>query len=611
MALDSRSLNILIAKDSLIDPQWISSDTMAVLQDSQASRKKEIHIIRAGEQHRLDPNRSIAPLLPFGAGRFIAGENGILALQSPMNLAYYSLGEERAEILLRDLPPAGELQWGPKQEFMSWIESEGKAKDTVVTYSLSERRKENFLSQDGYMRFVAWNPQRPVFAFLSWDKHQMPWLSARLMLGSYALQNGLPKLQSLAKINPPGLESAPVAETLLSPCGRVLFATIQTGEFFQIWRYEIDNQTWMQLTSSTVERALPLRKVDSRCLAIDPNGSALVNLACHRGFWQMEKIETKQLEKPTPIASALPWTCLRSPRFSPDGQQILAVGSAARQTPAIIRFQKEGASFSLRSPSPQTGFALEAEPVSWPGSMGQAVHGILYRDRKRKTPSPLLMPLHGGPTDFVDATWPAKAQAFVQQGYALLYVNYRGSWGYGRSYQKALEGRFGQLEVDDCAAAAQSLASLGWIDPTRVALWGGGIASYSVLWGLIRYPKIFSAGIAVFPLCNLEHYLARCPDHVKTELLWALGQDGWKEKSPLAAARHIQSPLALFHGAKDPFTSLADVEALAASLQERQIPCWLTTYAEEGNSWQSAQTYEDYYFKIASFLARFLRFRDN
>lgn len=609
MALDSRSLDILIAKDSLLDPHWIDNDTIAFLQDDPETRRLQIHIATASQTRCLSHDQFMAPALPYGNGRILANEKGILAFQSPMTLVHYPKGKDKAEIL-QHLPPSGELSWGPQGTFVSWIQSESQAKDTVVTYSLADKRQHPLISQDGYIRSVAWNTQRPLFAYLSWGKDQLPWHSARLILASYSLQCSVPKLEGSAELFPPGLSEATVAELLFTPCGQYLIASVQSDEFFQIWRYGIESQTWVQLTVSTAERALPLRKVNRRCLAIDPLDKSLLSLVCNKGYWTVERVswETPKATVTLPCSS----TSLRSPSFSADGNQLLLVGSAARQVPSILRFQRQGQDFRPLNAAPSRGFSLQGEAVSWPGASGQTVHGILYRDRSRTTPSPLLMPIHGGPTDFVDATWPAKAQVFVQQGYALLYVNYRGSWGYGRSYQCALEGRWGQLEVDDCAAAVQSLASLGWIDPTRVALWGGGTASYSVLWGLIRYPELFRAGIAVFPLCNLENYLARCSAPLKAELGWALGSKAnLQEKSPLSQAHRIRSPLALFHGGQDPLTRADDVEALAASLKERKVPCWLTVYPDEGNSWRTTRTYEDYYFKIASFLARFLRFRDN
>ena len=83
--------------------------------------------------------------------------------------------------------------------------------------------------------------------------------------------------------------------------------------------------------------------------------------------------------------------------------------------------------------------------------------------------SPAIVYPHGGPTDAYADDWDGHAQYFVDKGYAWLAVNFRGSTGYGRDFERANHGVWGVEDVWDCLAAADHLrvARLGRRRPAR------------------------------------------------------------------------------------------------------------------------------------------------
>ena len=85
---------------------------------------------------------------------------------------------------------------------------------------------------------------------------------------------------------------------------------------------------------------------------------------------------------------------------------------------------------------------------------------------------------HGGPTDaYIDDHDP-RAQYFLAKGYAWLAVNFRGSTGYGRDFERLNHGTWGVDDTKDCLAAADYLRSLDWVDGDRLAIIGGSYGSY-------------------------------------------------------------------------------------------------------------------------------------
>ena len=57
------------------------------------------------------------------------------------------------------------------------------------------------------------------------------------------------------------------------------------------------------------------------------------------------------------------------------------------------------------------------------------------------------MHTHGGPTACQLATFQPEAQAWIDQGFAWLSINYHGSTGFGKAWESSIYGQLGVLEV--------------------------------------------------------------------------------------------------------------------------------------------------------------------
>ncbi len=79
---------------------------------------------------------------------------------------------------------------------------------------------------------------------------------------------------------------------------------------------------------------------------------------------------------------------------------------------------------------------------------------------------------HGGPTSAAEVGFDPVVQFFTSRGLAVAAVDYRGSSEYGRAHRRALDGLWGEADVDDCVQYAESLAGMGWVDGGRMAIRG-------------------------------------------------------------------------------------------------------------------------------------------
>ena len=74
-------------------------------------------------------------------------------------------------------------------------------------------------------------------------------------------------------------------------------------------------------------------------------------------------------------------------------------------------------------------------------------------------PLPLVVEVHGGPTHHDVDAFGAYPSAWVDHGFAVVQVNYRGSTGYGSAWRDALEARVGHVELEDVLAVRDHLVA--------------------------------------------------------------------------------------------------------------------------------------------------------
>ena len=193
-------------------------------------------------------------------------------------------------------------------------------------------------------------------------------------------------------------------------------------------------------------------------------------------------------------------------------------------------------------------------------------------------------------------------------GFAVLELNYRGSWGYGKAYVNALKGTWGVIDVEDTRSAAEYLVSQDLAHRKQLILMGGSAGGYTVLMSLIAYPGFFRAGICRYGVSNLFTLAAdthKFEEHYLDSLVGTLPQDEklYRERSPVFSAHKIRDPLAIFQGEEDQVVPRAQSDEIVQSLAERKVSHLYRTYAGEGHGWRKSETIQDYYESLEQFLS--------
>jgi len=202
------------------------------------------------------------------------------------------------------------------------------------------------------------------------------------------------------------------------------------------------------------------------------------------------------------------------------------------------------------------------------------VHGFFYTPKLASVDlPPLILLAHGGPTSAAYPVFNPQIQYWCQRGFAVAEINYRGSSGFGRAFRLALEGRWGEVDVEDMERAADHLASFGLADGQRVFIQGRSSGGYTALMAMIRSQR-FTAGASMFGVTDPLRLRVMTHRFESGYLDWLLGApeefpERWRERTPLYHADRITAPMIFFQGGQDrvvvPEQTRAMIDAMKAA----------------------------------------------
>jgi len=213
-------------------------------------------------------------------------------------------------------------------------------------------------------------------------------------------------------------------------------------------------------------------------------------------------------------------------------------------------------------------------PFSFTARDGQQIHAYLTipngSDGKHL---PLIVNPHGGPIGPRDVWYfNSEAQLFASRGYATLQVNYRGSGGYGRGFQNAGHGQWGQGIQNDILDATHWVIDNGYIDRERICIYGGSFGGYSALMAPIREPGLFKCTFGYVGVYDVDMMFKKGDiPQSNTGLRYLRRTHGtdsnvWAENSPARRAAEVNIPVYLAAGARDVRTPPEQTELMNRAL---------------------------------------------
>jgi dipeptidyl aminopeptidase/acylaminoacyl peptidase len=282
--------------------------------------------------------------------------------------------------------------------------------------------------------------------------------------------------------------------------------------------------------------------------------------------------------------------------FDAAGGTPVVITSTVTDLPDLYRVADGGALERLTRVNPQvdTWKLPSIEIVQWTSSDGTTVEGILELPpghSKTDGPLPLVVELHGGPTDatrYQLQYWIYGRTLLPANGFALLSPNYRGSTGYGDRFLVELVGRENDIDVKDILSGVDAMIERGIADPERLGVMGwsnGGFLTNCLITSTRRF-KAASSGAGVIDQV-LQWGIEDTPGHVINymggRLPWA-DAEKYREGSPLYRLGEVQTPTLIHVGGDDPRVPAAHSRTLYRALKHYlDVPTELVIYPGEGH----------------------------
>ncbi|QUI35963.1 S9 family peptidase [Streptomyces alfalfae] len=254
----------------------------------------------------------------------------------------------------------------------------------------------------------------------------------------------------------------------------------------------------------------------------------------------------------------------------PDGAVEYMWSSAAE--PPVVR--STSGDVVLDPPGMKAPGSVPVEDV-WVEGPGGRVHALVQRPAGATGPLPTVFEVHGGPTWHDSDSFAAGPAAWVDHGYAVVRVNYRGSTGYGREWTDALKHRVGLIELEDIAAVREWAVTSGLADPDRLVLAGGSWGGYLTLLGLGTQPDVWALGLAAVPVAD---YVTAYHDEM--EALKAMDRtllggtpeevpERFAASSPLTYVDQVKAPVYISAGVNDPRCPIRQIDNYVDRLAAR------------------------------------------
>ncbi|HYT95063.1 MAG TPA: SMP-30/gluconolactonase/LRE family protein, partial [Gemmataceae bacterium] len=231
---------------------------------------------------------------------------------------------------------------------------------------------------------------------------------------------------------------------------------------------------------------------------------------------------------------------------------------------------------------------VEPQPVSCKTFDGTPVHGWLMRPHGAKAGAkvPVILSVHGGPHSMHGLQFSATFQLLGARGYAVLFLNPRGSNGYGQRFSDGCVNDWGGGDYKDLMAGVDHvLAKYPELDGGRLGVTGGSYGGYMTNW-IITQSDRFKAAVTYASLSNLISFYATSlyQDliHVdfqgepwdRYDLLW--------ERSPLKHIKRATTPTLILHGEADNDVHITQSEELYTALRRRGVETVFVRYPREG-----------------------------
>jgi dipeptidyl aminopeptidase/acylaminoacyl peptidase len=277
---------------------------------------------------------------------------------------------------------------------------------------------------------------------------------------------------------------------------------------------------------------------------------------------------------------------------SPDGRRVaLVLGSVARPgVLAVYDLERR----ELRELWDPNAVLLAERPMGeveefWlTAADGLRIQGWIVKppnfDPARRYP--LVLQIHGGPHVAYGVGFFHEFRVLAAAGYVVLYLNPRGSTTYGQEFGNVIQYRYPGDDHHDLMAAVDEVVRRGYVDPERIGVTGGSGGGLLTNWAITQTDR-FRAAVTQRCVADWAS-MYYSSDFTLFRPTWFHrppfeDPDEYRQRSPVAFATKIRTPLLVLHSETDWRTPIGQGETMFRALKQQGKPAAMVRFPGEGH----------------------------
>ncbi len=215
---------------------------------------------------------------------------------------------------------------------------------------------------------------------------------------------------------------------------------------------------------------------------------------------------------------------------------------------------------------------------------------------------PVLQVQYSGPESqqVLDVWKPDWEYFLAKQGVVVVCADPRGTGARGKAWRELTYMHLGELEAQDQVATAKYMASLSFVDPERIGIWGWSYGGYMTLRAMTEPEGVFCCGISVAPVTDWRLY-----DSGYTERFMQRVEDndrGYDAASVITRAGRLHGRLLLCHGVADDNVHCQQSWKFVDALVQAGVQFDMQIYPDDNHFLRKRRNYSHLYLRKWEFL---------
>jgi len=201
---------------------------------------------------------------------------------------------------------------------------------------------------------------------------------------------------------------------------------------------------------------------------------------------------------------------------------------------------------------------------------------------------PMLLWIHGGPWSMYSVRFNWAWQNFAAKGYAVLYMNPRGSTGYGQDFVNGIQFSYPGKDLDDLMAAVDAAIAKGFIDERNLFVCGGSGGGVLTAW-IVGHTDRFCAAVSMRPVINWHSFVGNTDG---SSWYRQFKKYPWEDpmeyavRSPLHYVANVTTPTMVMTGEADLRTPMPQSEEYYRALKMLKKETLLVRMPNEFHGWR-------------------------